>query len=75
MSAFGIIFQVNNAIGKAVREHPESRQALLDLQVNVNAITVSLKMKDSARVVVALDASLRSFGKLMEERGSPKKNL
>ncbi len=72
---FAKVFAVNNEIGRAVREHPSLRRALLDLQSNVNVITVSLKAGDATRAVGALEASLRSFSKMNGERGSPRKNL
>jgi len=74
-SVFGRIFQVNNEIGRAVRDSPPLRHALLELQANVNAITVSLKAGDSSRALDALEASLRSFRKVKGASGSPKKNL
>ena len=69
------VFQVNIEIGRAVREYPSMRRALLGLQSNVNAITVSLKAGDSTRALDALEASLRLFREMSENRSSPKKNL
>jgi tRNA threonylcarbamoyladenosine modification (KEOPS) complex Pcc1 subunit len=74
-SVFGKIFAVNNEIGRAVREHPSLRGPLLDLQSNVNAITLSLKAGDVALAEGALEASLRSFSRMKEGRGPPKKIL
>jgi hypothetical protein len=74
-SVLGKVFAVNNEIGRAVREHPPMKRALLELQLNVNAITVSIKAGDAPRAARALEASLRSFSKLKEEFVSPKKNL
>ena len=70
---FRKIFQVNNEIGKAARRHPKLRQGLLDLQSNVNVITVSLKAGDESRAREAIRASLLSFGKIGEGRPAPKK--
>jgi hypothetical protein len=74
-SVFSKIFDVNNEIGRAVRQQPALRQALLELQSNINVITVSLKAGDASRARDALRASLLSFRKLQEARASPKKNL
>ena len=70
---FGRILEVNKAIGRAVRDCPSLTRALLELQSNVNTITVSLKAGEATRALDALEASLRSFREMKGERGAPKK--
>ena len=72
---FEIIFAVNNEIGRAFRVHPQMSRGLLDLQSQVNLITISLKAGKAGRAHDALESSLRSLTRLKEEMAHQKENL